>query len=270
MELIVCSRYEFDRGWSASQARFYFEVRKLMCCTGMSHRRFASGANISKDAVFRLLKGQHKHGPRVSTLEEFYDFAKSVIDGDFDVIARQDFLDLRQGFAGAPGGQPRSAGQKDAVACPQCGTPAPAELSETAGPGAGTVGGVLEVDAPVPLARGDRRTSSSHVFDIAWPSGPLLWPPATDLAGYLTAGQLEKSNRLIHHVATEADPGEAASAVIACRDLDLPDAVDAIINYAGLRDEREVLQILRPLLRHDRHVDAGALLDRVLDAVEGV
>ncbi|MGW6624310.1 hypothetical protein ACWF99_24100 [Nocardia sp. NPDC055002] len=270
MELIVCSRYEFDRAWSASQARFYFEVRKLMCCTRLSHRRFASGANISKDAVFRLLKGQHKHGPRVSTLEEFYDFAKSAIDGDLDVIARKDFLDLRQGFAGAPDGQTRSAVQKAAVACPQCGTPAPAELSETAGPGPEPVDAVSGVVAPVPLAHGDRRIGSGLVIDIAWPSGPVLWPPATDLAGYLTAGQLEKSNRLIHHVATEADPDEAASAVIACRDLDLPDAVDAIINYAGLRDEREVLQILRPLLRHERHVDAEALLDRVLDAVDGV
>ncbi|MFI6221991.1 hypothetical protein ACIBEH_15655 [Nocardia salmonicida] len=235
----------------------------------MSHRRFASEAKISKDAVFRLLKGQYKRGPRISTLEEIYDFVKSVIDGDLDVIAREDFLDLRQGFAGRPGGQTGSTGQKVAVACPQCGTPAPVEFSETAGTGLRKADGASEVDLPVPPAHGDRRISADLVVDIAWPSRPLLlWAPATDLAGYLIAGQLENSNRLIHHVATEADPEEAASAVIACRDLDLPDAVDAIINYAGLREEREVLQILRPLLRHERHVDAGALLDRALDATE--
>ncbi len=73
---------------------------------------------------------------------------------------------------------------------------------------------------------------------------------------------------MIHHVGTEATPDEAANAVIACRDLDLLDAVAAIISYAGLRADREILQILRALLRHERHADAGALLNRALSGGE--
>lgn len=264
--MIKCSHYEFNEAWSARRCRFYFEVRKLMCCTGLSHRGFANGAKISKDAVSKLLKGHHKRGPRVSTLEEIYDFAKSVIDVELEVIAREDFLDLRQDIAGTPGVLASRVPQRVAVACPRCGTQAPAGLAETAADGPGAADSTAGIEVPVPLANGDRHISAKLVADIAWPSRPLLWPPAADLAGYITDGQLEKSSRIIHHVATEAEPDEAASAVITCRDLDLPDVVDAIISYAGRRDDREVLQILRPLLRYDRHVDAGALLDRVLDA----
>ncbi|MEV0688467.1 hypothetical protein AB0I35_31885 [Nocardia sp. NPDC050378] len=126
--------------------------------------------------------------------------------------------------------------------------------------------------APVPRVSGDRRTSGDPVADIGWPnrpvpSGALLWPPAADLVNYLNAGQLENSNSVIHHVATEAAPAVAANAVITCRDLDLPAAVDSIISYAGRRNDRDVLQILRQLLQHERHTDAGALLDRALGAL---
>ncbi|MGS2805680.1 hypothetical protein [Nocardia sp. MW-W600-9] len=101
--------------------------------------------------------------------------------------------------------------------------------------------------------------------DIAWTSGQVSsWVPATDLAGYIRAGQLENSSRMIHHVATDADPHETASAVIACREHGLSDAADAIINYAGLRVDRDVLQILHLLMRRGLHNDARALLARVL------
>ncbi|GAD81846.1 hypothetical protein NCAST_05_02830 [Nocardia asteroides NBRC 15531] len=261
-ELIKCSDYEFDHAWSSGQRRFYFEVRKLMCCTRKSHRELSRGAEISKDSVLRLLAGQYRFGPRESTLRQIYKFATSTIDRDLGLIAWEHLVELRLEIAGRSGGYATTAPLLAAVACPQCRTAFPSEPAESTvlDTDAGEI--AVGVDVPVPLCEGDRHIDA----DIAWPSRGLLWPPASDLAGFIVAGQLESSSRLIHHVGTDATPEEAASAVIACRDLELLDAVDAIISYAGLRADREILQILRPLLHHERLADADALLNRALSS----
>ncbi|MFC4126469.1 hypothetical protein [Nocardia rhizosphaerae] len=210
----------------------------------------------------KLLAGQYKFGPRESTLQQIYNFAASAIDKDQDLITWEYLRQLRRDIAISLGGIADAARLKAAVACPQCGTSAPAEPADLTAQEADAEEGRGAVDVPVPLSEGDRHINA----DIAWPSRELLWAPASELAGYIVAGQLENSSRMIHHVGTDATPDEAANAVIACRDLDLMDAVAAIISYAGRREDREILQILRPLLDHERHADADALLDRALSA----
>lgn len=262
--MIKCSDYKFDQSWSAHQRRFYFEVRKLMCCTRMSHRELSKRAEVSKYSVSRLLAGQYKFGPRESTLWQVYNFAASEIDSDLELLTWENLLELRLGIADKPGGKDIAARLTAAVPCPQCGASVPTEPAEPRASEEETWEAAVGVDVPVPLASGDRHINT----DIAWPSRPLLWPPASDLAGYIATGELESSSRMIHHVGTDALPEEAANALIACRDLDLLDALAAIINYAGLREDREVLLILRPLLLHERHADAGALLNRALSSSE--
>ncbi|WP_280450106.1 hypothetical protein, partial [Nocardia brasiliensis] len=111
------------------------------------------------------------------------------------------------------------------------------------------------VVAPAPPAKGDRRKFVTP--DVAW-------PPAKDLAVYISVGNFERANGLIRYVGSEASPAETANAVISCRDLGMAEATEAIITYAGNRSERDVLRILHSLKQHDRRADADALLDNVL------
>ncbi|GAA5084496.1 hypothetical protein GCM10023319_29550 [Nocardia iowensis] len=114
--------------------------------------------------------------------------------------------------------------------------------------------------APVPRSEGDRRNIA--ILEIAW-------RPAKDLATYISVGNLERANGLIRHVGSEADPAETADAVISCRDLGMPEATRAIIDYAGNRPERDVLHILHSLKQRGRRADADALLDRALTRPRG-
>ncbi|AFU04318.1 hypothetical protein AW168_06735 [Nocardia brasiliensis] len=114
---------------------------------------------------------------------------------------------------------------------------------------------ITPVVAPVPHSEGDRRKFVTP--DVAW-------PPAKDLAVYISVGNFERANGLIRYVGSEASPAETANAVISCRDLGMAEATEAIITYAGNRSERDVLRILHSLKQHDRRADADALLDNVL------
>ncbi|MEU2174832.1 hypothetical protein ABZ552_11470 [Nocardia sp. NPDC019219] len=108
---------------------------------------------------------------------------------------------------------------------------------------------------PVPSLMGDRHNIGT--IDVAW-------PPAMDLAGYISAGNFERVNGLIRYVGTEATPAETADAVISCRELGLDEATDTIISYAGSRSELDVFQILQSLNRRDKRTDADILLERAL------
>ncbi|WP_063000363.1 hypothetical protein [Nocardia mikamii] len=118
-------------------------------------------------------------------------------------------------------------------------------------------------NAPVPPLLGDRRNNR---LDVAWPStDEVVWRPVSQLVGYVSTGELENANSLMRHVGTEAEPLETADAIVACRDVDLPDAVDTIISHAGAREELlDVMQILKSLNERDRRADSDALLVHAL------
>ncbi len=151
-ELIKCSDYGFDEAWSPGQRRFYFEVRKLMCCARMSHRELSKSAEISKYSVSRLLAGQYRFGPRESTLRQIYNFAMAAKDNDLELIPWAYLLELRLDIAGRSGGNASTPRPLTAVACPQCGAAVPAEPAEPTALDADTRVVAVGVDVPVPVS----------------------------------------------------------------------------------------------------------------------
>ncbi len=93
----------------------------------------------------------------------------------------------------------------------------------------------------------------------------MSWPPAQNLAVYITAGNYERANGLIRHVGSEAIPTDAADAVVSCRDLGMLEATDAIISYAAGRESKDdVLHIVHLLIQRNRRDDAETLVERAV------
>jgi hypothetical protein len=119
-------------------------------------------------------------------------------------------------------------------------------------PGSGT-----QPIAPVPGEEGDRR--NRILIDI-------VWQPVSDLAVYVSAGNLERVTGIIRHVGQEAEPAEAVQAMISCRDIGLDEVTDTIIGYASTRPDRVIMRIVHTLRGRDRHADADLLLGRALQS----
>ncbi|WP_405491424.1 hypothetical protein [Nocardia sp. NBC_00511] len=112
-----------------------------------------------------------------------------------------------------------------------------------------------ETVVPVPNAEGDRH--KTEPVDI-------VWTAVDDVARYVAVGDFTQLNSVLRYAGIEAPAAETARAVAACRDRRMHDAAATIVDHAGSRAEREVLEILRELNRNNMRADADALLERAL------
>ncbi|MBF6225284.1 zinc ribbon domain-containing protein [Nocardia abscessus] len=242
--------------------QFAKAVRHLILCIDLSYREIAKDIYRNKNALLGLTSGKLKHPPEVEMLESLHELAIERAGAEA-VISWEELDRLWRALAPSlpeDGGPAPAACCPDcgtAVFCPNCGASLPREEPATAAKPANSLSAIAADVVPVPRHTGDRHNGRT-VDEV--------WLAAKDLAVYISAGNFERANGLIRHVGTEATPNETAAAIASCRDLGLGEAADIIINYAGSRPDRDVLQILRALNRRDRRIDADALLHRALSA----
>ncbi|MER7449644.1 hypothetical protein ABTW96_05080 [Nocardia beijingensis] len=260
---------DLSSGLSDSQKELAQAVRGLIERTGLSSRaiedaiaaslreRGISEGYLSKSVLSKLANGGHKRPPREAPLRELHTLAVDSPNTEGTVISWGKLNRLRLALSHlTTEEQPQLS-----VPCPTCGTAMAPERGKTleqtsaAVKPAETVTAVRPDVVPVPHYEGDRHNSGS--IDVAW-------PPAKDLAVYISAGNFERVNGLIRYIGTEAPPDETANAVVSCRELGLDEATEIIIGYAGGRSELDVLQILQLLLQRDQRRDADILLERAL------
>jgi len=213
-----------------------------------------SDGYLTRTALSRLANGQRKRAPRARPLRGLHELAVENSKSPGAVLAWTELEAVRLSFAAL-----RAEAVIGLAACVACGTACvaceAADLPGKLGSQFKPADIASPLVAPVPQNEGDRRNKMD--YDIAWPA-------ARDLAGYISVGDLERANGLIRHVSVEAAPTETADAVAACRDLELHEATDAIIRYAGRRPDRDVLKIVRSLNQRERRDEADTLLDHVL------
>ncbi|GAB2638136.1 hypothetical protein GCM10027088_12560 [Nocardia goodfellowii] len=212
--------------------------------TGLSVRAAADQTYLSKSALWELANGKRKRAPSLDIVKRLHTLALSHTDAD-NVIGWDELFDLWSALAPVP--------DVPTAACASCGTAA-----ATAVPAA-----TVEKPAsrhpsetvPVPPQRGDRHSRKT-------PSP--AWPAVHDLARYITSDDWERVNGLMRHVGLETSPDETADAIASSRELNLHDAAETIISYAGRRAEGEVLRILHALNRQGLRDDADTLLESTL------
>lgn len=207
--------------------------------------------NLSRSVLSDLANGRRKRPPREVPLQELHKLALDSCRTEGSVPPWEELNSLRLALS--------SLGPEDelqpTVPCPTCGAALTLEQASVAARPAEILTSITTDVAPVPHHEGDRRNSGS--IDMAW-------PPAKDLAVYISVGNFERVNGLIRYIGTEAAPNETADAVVSCRQLGLDEATDTIISYAGSRPELDVLQILQSLNQRDKRSDADILLERAL------
>ncbi|MBF6302563.1 hypothetical protein IU459_34240 [Nocardia amamiensis] len=254
---------------SDSQKELAQAVRGLIEQIGLSGRaieeaiaarlreRDRSEGYLSKSVLFYLANGRHKRPPREAPLRELHTLALDSCDTEGMVITWDELNSLRLALS-LPSTEDE---HQPTVLCPTCGAAMTLEEARaleqvSAATKPAEISPVITTDVvPVPHHVGDRHNTGT--IDVAW-------PPAKDLAVYISAGNFERVNGLIRYVGTEAAPDETADAVVSCRKLGLDEATDTIINYAGSRSELDVLQILQSLNQRDQRPDADTLLERAL------
>lgn len=213
-----------------------------------------SDGYLTRSVLSCLANGQRKRAPRARPLRGLHELAVENSTSPEAVLAWTELEALLLSFAAL-----RTEAAIGLAACVACGTACvackAAALPGKLGSQFKPAGIASPLVAPVPPSEGDRRNRLD--YDIAWPA-------ARDLAGYILVDDLERANGLIRHVSIEAPPAETADAVAACRDLELHEATDAIIRYAGQRPDRDVLEIVRSLNQRERRAEADTLLDHAL------
>lgn len=250
---------ELDPGLPVERRELAEAVRGLLRRIGLSCQATseqllirAGGAGfLSRPVLSALASGQRKRVPREAPLRALHTLALNSKGTQGTVCSWETLDGLRRALSPLP-----TVDEQGTAVCPLCGADAPLEraISEAVRPADAAPATATDV-APVPRQQGDRRNIGTVDFS---------WAPTEDLVLYLAAGNLERANGLIRHAGSGVHPGETADAVVSCRDADLPEATEAILDYAGRRTERDILQIIHSLNRHERRADADTLLERAL------
>lgn len=239
-------------GLSPEWEEFTGELRNLIRCIDLSYREIAKRAYTTKNVLSSLVSGKRKRAPEEQLLKALHDLAVARVGAD-GILPWEDFNSLRQALTPLA---TTNEGPQPVLACPDCGAPVLLDHVMVADRPAESLAAITADVVPVPRPGGDRH--NSRAVDVSW-------PPAQNLAVYITAGNYERANGLIRHVGSEAIPTDAADAVVSCRDLGMLEATDAIISYAAGRESKDdVLHIVHLLIQRNRRDDAETLVERAV------
>ncbi|MEV6065564.1 hypothetical protein AB0L82_03335 [Nocardia sp. NPDC052001] len=264
---------DLDLHLGPAQRQLAEAVRSLIRCAGPSCRAIAKEVLLSNPVLNGLANGTCKSAPdkaEIDGLKKLHVLAEKQA-GPEGIISWPELFRLRVALLSLPY-QPTGECSVCGTTCPGCSTTETSEheaaVTIETKPADEIHPAILirlltdhlnqpsPVVVPVPQVLGDRH--NSRTID-------LVWPPVTDLADYLLAGDLERANGLVRHVGIEAPADEAATAIATCRDRGMSDIAETIIGFAGRqREVRDAIRVAQSLIRHERCEDADTLLSNAL------
>ncbi|MFC9894452.1 hypothetical protein ACFVMC_12215 [Nocardia sp. NPDC127579] len=222
-------------GMPPERQAFCLAVRALLKGAGLSIRGAAAQLYVSKTTLWEITSGKRKRAPDEKLIKQLHDLAViHAIPGS--IIEWEELHGLLLEL------NPDSDLHPPACACGAVTPQKPASQPPSA-------------VVPVPQPKEDR-----HNQNLPRPA----WSAVHDLARYIASGTWEHANGLMRHVGVDAPPGETALAIASARELDLHDAAETIISYAGRRSTGDVLTILHSLKSHGLRDDADTLLEHAL------